>query len=188
MRMTPETFRFHVGNFSCLAMQDATNQYPIGMFISNLPHEQYEPWLRGRGQSLDEFEASYICLLIDTGRERVLVDTGCGTGGFLPIQGKLLEQLRAENIERDEIGTVILTHAHPDHVGATLNEEDGKPTFRNARYVMFAQEWEYWVSNPSVAELPVEEAFRQGLVTSAQKNLFGIREQLELLSKETEIV
>jgi glyoxylase-like metal-dependent hydrolase (beta-lactamase superfamily II) len=128
--MKSETFRFQLGSFSCLAIKDDAPRYPIGMFLTNLAREKYEPLLRQRGQDAQEIDLPYICLFINTGRERVLVDTGIGVDGMGPAPGKLLPLLRAEGIQPHEIGTVILSHGHPDHIGGSLNE-NGKPAFPN---------------------------------------------------------
>jgi glyoxylase-like metal-dependent hydrolase (beta-lactamase superfamily II) len=185
--MKSETFPFQLGSFSCIAIQDDAPRYPIGMFLTNLAKERYEPGLLQRGQDPQQIEIPYTCLLIDTGRDRVLVDTGIGADSSMPNQGKLLPLLRAEGIEPHEIGTVVLSHGHSDHVGGSLNQA-GQPAFPNARYVMFRKEWDYWMSNPSLAELPVDESFKKGMLASAQKNLQGIQAQLALVHPDTEIV
>ena len=185
--MKSETFRFQLGSFSCIAIKDDAPRYPIGMFLTNLAKERYEPRLLKRGEDPQQIEIPYTCLLINTGRDRVLVDTGIGVDSLRPTQGKLPSLLRAEGIEPHEIGTVILSHGHPDHIGGNLNEA-GKPAFPNARYVMFRKEWDFWMSNPSLAELPVDESFKKGMLASAQKNLPGIQAQLDLVDPDTEIV
>jgi glyoxylase-like metal-dependent hydrolase (beta-lactamase superfamily II) len=185
--MKPQTYRFQMGRFSCIAIQDASPPYPVGMFLTNLAKEQYEPWLRQRGEDPQQIELPYTCLLIDTGRELVLVDTGIGVDSSQPNQGKLLPLLRTEGIEPHAIGTVVLSHGHPDHVGGNLND-DGQSAFPNARFVMFRKEWDYWMSNPSLAELQVDESFKKGMLASAQKNLPGIQAQLDLVHPDTEIV
>jgi glyoxylase-like metal-dependent hydrolase (beta-lactamase superfamily II) len=177
--MNVETFRFQVGSFSCIAIQDDAPRYPIGMFLTNLAKEVYEPWLRLRGEDTEQVDLPYTCLLIDTGRERVLIDTGSGAN--------LASILRRERIAPEDITTVILSHGHPDHVGGNLNAA-GQPAFLNARYVMLRREWDFWMSNPSLAELPVDESFKKGMLASAQKNLPGVQAQLDLVDPDTEIV
>ena len=182
-----ETIRFRVGSFSCIAIQDDAPRYPIGMFLTNLAKEQYEPGLLQRGEDPQQMELPYTCLFIDTGRERLLVDTGKGVDRLRPTSARLPALLRAEGIEPHEIGTVILSHGHPDHIGGTLNEA-GQPAFPNARYVMFRKEWDFWMSNPSLAELPVDESFKKGMLASAQKNLPGVQAQLDVVDPDTQIV
>jgi glyoxylase-like metal-dependent hydrolase (beta-lactamase superfamily II) len=185
--MRLHTFRFQLGNFSCITLMDDAPRYPLAMFLTNLSKEQYEPLLRQRGQDPDEIDLPYTCLFIDTGRERVLVDTGIGKDGVGPTAGNLLHLLRAEGIAPHDIGTVILSHGHSDHVGGSL-QENGKPAFPNARYVMFRNEWDYWTSGPTLAELPIDDAFKQQMLASAQKNLSGVQEQIDLIHPDTEIV
>jgi glyoxylase-like metal-dependent hydrolase (beta-lactamase superfamily II) len=149
--------------------------------------ERYEPGLLQRGEDPQHIEIPYTCLFIDTGREKLLVDTGVGVDSSRPDLGRLLPLLRAEGIEPHEIGTVILSHGHPDHIGGCLNPS-GQPAFPNARYVMCRKDWDFWMSNPSLAELPVDESFKKSMLASTQKNLPGIQAQLDLVDPDTEIV
>ena len=113
----------------------------------------------------------------------MLVDTGAG--GFAPSTGRLLQNLGAEGVACEDIDTVILTHGHPDHTGGNV-DADGTLTFRNARYVMSKDEWEFWTSGE--AEEKLDEHVRQVLLGFAQKNLPPIRLQLDLVDQEIEIV
>lgn len=65
--------------------------------------------------------------------------------GPAPTSGDLLKQLTAEAIAREEITNVVLTHAHPDHIGGIL-DTSGKPSFPNAQYAS-KTEWDFWTSN-----------------------------------------
>jgi glyoxylase-like metal-dependent hydrolase (beta-lactamase superfamily II) len=185
--MNSDTFRFQLGKFSCIAIKDGVARYPIAMFLTNLTKDRYERELFQRGEDPLQFEIPYTCLFIDTGRDWVLVDTGIGVDYPGPSGGRLLSLLRSEGIEPREIGTVVLSHGHPDHVGGNLDGA-GKPAFANARYVMLRAEWDFWSSKPTLAELPVDDSFKQAMLASAQKNLLGVEDQLDLLEPETEIV
>ena len=178
-------FRFQIGTFSCLALLDGTFQYPPSLFFANVPPDVYEPRLRESGQSATALEVPYICLYIDTGDHRVLVDTGAA--GIGPTTGKLSERLRSADIDPLRIDTVVLSHGHPDHIGGNLNER-GESAFPNATFVMFRSEWDYWMSEPSLAELPAEAWLKEIILTSARKNLPPIELQLRLLEREGEIV
>src|SRR5215469_1571066 len=92
--MTSETFRFQLGEFSCMAIQDEVGHYPIAMFLQNLAAEVYEPILLAQDQDLHQVGLPYTCLLIETGQNRLLVDTGVGSYGS--STGKLQSLLRRE--------------------------------------------------------------------------------------------
>lgn len=50
--------------------------------------------------------------LVGTGSRRILLDTGQGRPEYLPVLERALEQAGAEGLQE-----IVLTHAHPDHVG-----------------------------------------------------------------------
>jgi glyoxylase-like metal-dependent hydrolase (beta-lactamase superfamily II) len=107
--------------------------------------------------------------------------------GVVPSVGKLLMNLRDEGIDGTDIDTVILTHGHADHIGGIINAA-GKLAFPNARYVMWKEEWDFWISEPDLAQLKMDEPIKQLLRMSARKNLPPIKNQLDLIDHETEIL
>jgi len=50
--------------------------------------------------------------LIGTGRRRILLDTGQGRDGYLPVLDAALQQAGCEGIQE-----IVLTHGHEDHIG-----------------------------------------------------------------------
>lgn len=85
------------------------------------------------------------CLLIETGEQRILVDTGYGDKlsdqerDFMCLEGdgRLLGNLAALGVTPEDIDVVINTHLHGDHCGGnTRYDEEGElvPTFPNALY------------------------------------------------------
>ncbi len=94
--------------------------------------------------------------LIDTGSERIIVDTGAGNDKDrpgIPIFGQLatplLEGLAEAGFGPGDIDKIFCTHLHIDHVGWNTEWRDGawQPTFPNARYYFPRADEEAW--NPA---------------------------------------
>ena len=184
--MNAEIYRFTVGTFECIAVSDGASQYPAQTWFANAPKERLEQVLREHDIPPGEIAAPWTCMFINTGQQRVLVDTG-GGAGLMPGVGKLLRNLHDEGVEPVDIDTVIITHGHPDHIGGNTDSE-GKPAFPNARYVMWRDEWEFWTSQLDLAQLEVGEEIKQFMLMLAGKNLPPIRGQIDLVDRETEIL
>jgi glyoxylase-like metal-dependent hydrolase (beta-lactamase superfamily II) len=83
--------------------------------------------------------------------------------------------------------TVVLTHAHPDHIGGVL-DASGKAAFPNAQYVMSKTEWDFWTSKPDLRSTGMDDHVKELLVSCASKNLPPLKPRMELLEAEKEIV
>ena len=190
--MSAESYRFKVGTLECMAVSDGTHIYtpprfppPAAFLFANAPGQPLEQALREHNLEPEqwvEWVSPYICLVVETGEHRVLVDTGAD--GLDANTGKLVQNLRAEGIAPEDIDTVILTHGHPDHLGGNADAE-GKPVYPNARCVMWKTEWEFWTSEQ--AELQLGE-HKELLLKFAHDNLPPIQGQLDLVDREMEIV
>ncbi len=185
-----ETYRFRVGRFDCMVVSDGTYTYPnpAPTLFFNAPRASLEQALRQQGLELEqwkEWASPYMDLFIDTGEHKVLIDTGGGHLG--PNTGKLLANLRAGGIEPEEIDTVILTHAHADHIGGNVDNQ-GKPAFPNARYVISRVEWEFWVPEPDLSGIDWDEGMIQHLIACARENLPPIQDRVVLVEDGAEIL
>jgi glyoxylase-like metal-dependent hydrolase (beta-lactamase superfamily II) len=134
------------------------------------------------------------CVLVQTGKQTVLIDTGYGSKlsekerKILSAEegDPLVKSLEACGVSVDDVDTVILSHLHFDHAGgATRREDDGRvtPTFPNAVYVAQKLEWEMATSGrpelrgayPLDNLLPLEEAGQLKLIDGAEEIVPGIR-------------
>lgn len=90
-------------------------------------------------------------LLIDTGKKRVLVETGMGDRWSekdkqrYEINSKVESSrvLAAAGLSNDDVDAVIISHLHFDHAGGATRMVDGKlqPTFPRAKYYVQQGEW-----------------------------------------------
>jgi glyoxylase-like metal-dependent hydrolase (beta-lactamase superfamily II) len=187
--MNTDVYRFMVGDFNCFAINDGNFKYapplippPADFLFANAPKEKLDQVLRKYGIQREqwmEFVSPFTCFMVNTGRHKVLVDTGLG--GLDPNTGRLISNLKAVGIGTSDIDTVILTHGHDDHVGGNTDAQ-GNPTFPKARYIMWKEEWTFWTSEQ------VENLYKNEDFAFTRKNLLPIQHQLDLLDHEAEIV
>jgi len=173
------TFPFRVGALECVAISDGVTSYDAADYVVNASPDEVERALASHGDRPDDIPSPYSGLLVRTDGHVVLIDTGAGD--LTPTVGRLLGNLRSAGIDPADVDTVILTHGHPDHIGGNV-DADGKLVFPNARHVTFRSEWDYWTDEGILARLaPVFGEW-------SRRNLGPIRDQVELLDAETEIV
>lgn len=171
-------YPFMVGKMECIALLDAMVEYPVEALVANVNPKDAVPSLARYGLKRDgKFISPYICLFINTGSQRVLVDTGYGD--LWDPGGKLLECLQEAGIEPEQIDMVIISHAHGDHVGGNTGK-DGKIQFPNAWWVMAREEWEFWTKPENITD-----PFDTGVV---QRKLLPISERIRFVQGESEIV
>src|SRR5579885_1862954 len=99
--MTTNRRSFSVGEIQCVAISDGTFSYPTDWMFSNVPQAQLQGSLRAHDIPLNEIVSPDTSLLVDTGREKILIETGAD--GLAPTTGDLLKNLKAEGISREEI-------------------------------------------------------------------------------------
>jgi glyoxylase-like metal-dependent hydrolase (beta-lactamase superfamily II) len=188
--MAGTSHRFTIGEIECVAIADGFHRYPIdGMFVGG-SEDEVEKALEAHALRPDHVDLDYTSLIVRTGARLILVDTGLGAGSG-PTAGSLVQNLRDEGIAPDEVDTVILTHGHADHIGATVSE-NGEPTFPSARYVMSTDDWNFWTAETNLERFASGQVYGQPdldalLGDVARRKLPPIADRIELADGEREL-
>ena len=83
-------------------------------------------------------------VLVNTGSELVLFDTGMGAEGREAGMGQLTRRIADSGYSPADITMVVITHMHGDHINGLM--EGDQPAFIGARYVAGQIEWDFWTS------------------------------------------
>jgi glyoxylase-like metal-dependent hydrolase (beta-lactamase superfamily II) len=137
----------HVGEIEFTALDDGTWAFPARAFFANVPEAVWRQHLGVDAEGKIPVGHNYG--LVHTGRELIVIDTGYGDETHGGRTGHLLEELTSAGYRREEVGVVILTHGHGDHIKRNTLLQDGHrhPTFPNARHYLGQADWD-WFSGP----------------------------------------
>ncbi len=172
-------YNFKLGKFNCACLHDGDVDYKPKSFFSNVPVEQIEKTLSQYNLPTDHITTPYTYLFVNTGNHRVLVDMGAGH--LTDTTGNLVQNMKLAGITPSEIDTVFITHAHPDHIGGTLDNQ-GKPNYPNAHYFIWKDEWEFWFSDKAF------ETTSEFFIKTAREQLGPIKDRVTLVDQESEIL
>jgi glyoxylase-like metal-dependent hydrolase (beta-lactamase superfamily II) len=175
---------FAVGAIRCTVISDGYYAYPVDWFFPNAGPGRLAEALDRRRLPHHEVLSPYTCLLIETGRHVILVDTGAGAGAR--SSGAIVARLEMAGIRPRDVDTVLLTHAHPDHIGGTVGP-NGRPIFCQARHVLSELEWEFWSHRPDLTAMRVPHDVKATMTGVAKRSVETLRFQIETVDREREI-
>ncbi|OWO93938.1 MBL fold metallo-hydrolase [Rhizobium esperanzae] len=151
----PEIDQFKLGSYKFIVVRDGINisEKPYETYGTNQDPETVRALLTANFLPADKLLNGYAPVLIDTGSDVILIDTGFGAAGRARGLGKLAEGLKAAGYSAEDVTIVALTHLHGDHIGGLI--ENGAPAFSKARYVIGQAEYDFW-SNTAREGTPAE--------------------------------
>ena len=174
-------YSFKQGAYDVTVVSDGTLMLPLGLFPDAPPEELKK--LLGNVVQGANYQLDANPLLLKSGNEVILLDTGSGNG-FQPTAGKIAESLKLAGTDASAITKVIYTHAHPDHCWGTLGA-DGKPIFANASFHMAEAEWNFWTAPDLASKMPKD---LEGMVKGTQTQLAGIKDKVSMFKTGAEIL
>jgi glyoxylase-like metal-dependent hydrolase (beta-lactamase superfamily II) len=100
------------------------------------------------------------------------------------VTGLLLKGLVDAGVSSTGVDTVIITHAHPDHIGGTL-DASGRLAFPNAKYYISRDEHDFWYNE---SNLERSSNMMREMIHIARQNLDSLGDQLSILEGDVEVV
>lgn len=141
----PEARPFKLGSFNLVALHDAQFVLPndgkvFGLGVGPAAVTQV---LQAAGAPTETITLSVDALLVKTGQQVVLIDTGVG--------GALQGSLKLAHVKPESVTDILITHAHPDHIGGLVSK--GALAFPHAKIRMASAEWSWLQGQEQNADL-----------------------------------
>jgi glyoxylase-like metal-dependent hydrolase (beta-lactamase superfamily II) len=175
-------YAFKHGTFDISVVSDGTLSLPIAIISPDAKPEDLKTLL-GAAVKDDKVTAEVNVLLVRSGSDVILIDSGSGTG-FQETAGKIVESLKAAGTNAGAITKVIYTHAHPDHIWGAVGA-DGAMVFPNATHHVAENEWNFWVAEDLASKMPKE---MEGMVKGTQGKLAAIKDKVTMFKPGDEVV
>ncbi|MCD7097335.1 MBL fold metallo-hydrolase [Stenotrophomonas sp. MMGLT7] len=136
-----------VGEFSVTAISDGYLSASLDL-LANIDPACASALQEAAGVS-DPSSIHINCYLVRGRGRTILIDAGAG--GFKQWGGKLRDNIARAGVSPLEIDSILLTHAHPDHVGGLI-DASGEVAFPNAELVVHRREVAFWEDDGNLSQ------------------------------------
>jgi glyoxylase-like metal-dependent hydrolase (beta-lactamase superfamily II) len=161
-------FKFKVGDIEVTTLYDGHWDKPHDPgFIRNASVAETKAALKAAGRSDDKVQIPFTVTFVKTPGRTIMFDAGTG-GQMAPTAGRLSANMKAAGISPAEIGTIIITHFHPDHIFGLMEKDTNAQVYPNAEIIVPDPEFAFWTDKTRTATLG---KYRQGLAKRVRATL-----------------
>jgi glyoxylase-like metal-dependent hydrolase (beta-lactamase superfamily II) len=183
----PSRYALRVGDLDVLVISDGVLPLPTETMSTNVAPAARSAWFKNMFVGPDMFDWALNVLVVRSGDQTVLVDSGVG-GQFpgFPRAGQFPQRLEAAGIDLASVTDVVVTHMHMDHVGGLLLDEVKNRLRPEVRVHVAAAEVDFWKSpdfSRTVMPAPVPDALR----AAARRFSDAYHNQLRTFEEEYEV-
>jgi len=149
----PSFYRYKIGEFEVTTLNEGVvrNASPANMALNKtLPEIQ-----KALGDAFlptDYVINQFNVVIVNTGRNLVLIDTGFGDNGA-PTTGNLVSNMTAAGIDPKNVDTILISHFHPDHVNG-IRAKAGSLNFPNAEIMVPATDLKFFLDAGEESKAP----------------------------------
>ena len=178
--------RFKLGGFELTVLNDGlmVRDGPHPLFGAKQSAETVAELMQQNNLPAGKVALPFSPVILNTGKELVLFDTGNGEGRRGGGVGRLRAAMQTAGYSPEQIDIVAITHMHPDHIGGLM--EGGAPAFPNARYVIGEAEYMFWTDDAR-ASGPTEGLYKMGqsLVVPLAEKITFLKDGADVVSGVT---
>ena len=183
-RAVPGVSTHRLGSWQVTSISDGHFERPLAAgFVRNASLDQVRQALAAAGLPTDKVTIPLNPFLLDTGRQRILIDTGTGSFGA-PTSGRMLANMGAAGIDPASIDAVLITHFHGDHING-LRDREGRDVFPKARVLVPAAEWDWWMDDARMNATP---ANGRGNFAAVRRVFGPMTQRVERFAPNTEVL
>lgn len=141
-----------LGSYKITALLDGT--IPLHREYFSGDDAKIDSILNGIGLTEGIIPAPISAFLLQSTDKNILIDAGMGAISALGSgYGHISSALESVGVSPNQIDTLIVTHAHPDHIGGLLSAE-GEAIFPEAEIVISEKEIQFWGDKATLAQAP----------------------------------